>query len=103
MANFDTEIEPDEFWDSCTKWERKKLINLIVKEASEKKDTKENLLNAIDTHFQDTKKDILQNIKGDYSSIMLEEFHSSLEKLGQAYFRLSNEDIDRINELAKRF
>jgi hypothetical protein len=34
---------------------------------------------------------------------MHDEFLGSLNKLSGAYYRLSNEDIEKINELAKRF
>jgi hypothetical protein len=34
---------------------------------------------------------------------MHDEFLDSLNKLSEAYYRLSNEDIEKINELAKRF
>lgn len=98
-----TEIDPDEFWSACSTREKKDLIDLVVESCLEKEDLKSKLEESLDVYFPDLAKCVTASSRTEYTSIMLEEFYSSLEKLGGAYFRLSNEDIDRINELAKRF
>jgi uncharacterized protein YnzC (UPF0291/DUF896 family) len=97
------DIDPDDFWNECNTREKKDMIDVVVEACSESEALKSKFIESLDEHFPDLVKSVTDSCRMEYTSIGLEEFHSSLEKLGQAYFRLSNEDIDRINELAKRF
>jgi hypothetical protein len=97
------DIDPDDFWGECSTRERKDMIDIVVEACSDSEALKSKLIESLDVHFPDLAKSVTDACRTNYTSIQLEEFYSSLEKLGGAYFRLSNEDIDRINELAKRF
>ena len=97
------DIDPDDFWRECSTRERKDMIDVVVEACSDSETLKSKLIESLDEHFPDLAKSVTDACRTEYTSIGLEEFYSSLEKLGGAYFRLSNEDIDRINELAKRF
>lgn len=79
------------------------MVDIVVEACSENEDLKSKFFESLDSYFPDESKNIQKDMIPGYSSISLDEFRSSLIKLGEAYFRLSNEDIDRINKLAKRF
>jgi len=98
-----SDIGPDDFWRACSKREKKDMVDIVVEACSKNEDLKSMFFESLDTHFPDSAKCIKSECGAGYYSIMLDEFNSSLEKLGEAYFRLSNEDIDKINQLAKRF
>lgn len=98
-----SDIDPDDFWKACSRREKKETIDIVVEACSENEDLKSKFFESLDLYFPDESRSIQNSLNTGYSSISLDEFHSSLIKLGTAYFRLSNEDIDRINELAKRF
>ena len=97
------DIDPDDFWRQCNIREKKDMIDVVVEGCSDLEVLKSKLIESLDVHFPDLAKSVTQACRTEYTSLGLEQFYSSLEKLGGAYFRLSNEDIDRINELAKRF
>lgn len=97
------DIDPDDFWSSCSSREQKEMVDIVVEACSDSEALKSKLIESLDEHFPDLAKSVTAACRTEYTSIGLEEFYSSLEKLGGAYFRLSNEDIDKINELAKRF
>ena len=106
MPDFTTEvdIDPQEFLSECDRTEKNELIDLIVEECTEDSQLKAKLIRSVNEYFptglflsQSSGTGVSQN------TFMQDEFLASLHKLGEAYFRLSNEDIEKINELAKRF
>lgn len=105
MPDFSTEvdIDPSEFLSECSKREKKELVDLIVEECSGDTDLKQELLSSIAEHFEVSGTAIIESIRSSSGTIMYDEFIDSLIKLSNAYYSLSNEDIEKINELAKRF
>jgi len=105
MPDFSTEvdIDPSEYVSECSKREKKELVDLIIEECSEDTDLKQELLSSIAEHFGESGSAIIESIRSTPGSIMHDEFIDSLIKLSNAYYSLSNEDTEKINELAKRF
>ena len=105
MPDFSTEadIDPSDFVNQCSKREKKELVDLIIEECSEDTDLERELLNSIAEHFEESGSAIIESIRTTPGTIMHDEFIDSLIKLSNAYYSLSNEDTEKINELAKRF
>ena len=98
------DIDPDDYFEACSSREKKELIRIVVEEASTDKALEDVLVESLAEEFPDLRDEVLNSLHGSgSSSFMRDEFISSLFKLGEAYYRLSNEDIEKINELAKRF
>lgn len=97
------DIDPDDFFSSCSKREKKELVGLIVEESTTDTEIQKELFACLEEHYPEKLDEVRESLGIEHSSIMRDEFISSLFKLGEAYYRLSNEDIEKINELAKRF
>jgi predicted restriction endonuclease len=97
------DIDPDEFFSACSRREQKDLIDIVVEESTENTDLQDQLFQSLAEHYPEKRDEIHESLRETYSSIMRDEFITSLVKLGEAYYQLSNEDIEKINELAKRF
>ena len=105
MAEFSTEvdIDPSEFVSECGRGEKIELIDLIVEECADDSMLKKELIKSIREHFPQSSQEIIDSVTSSKNTFMHDEFLGSLDKLSEAYYRLSNEDIEKINELAKRF
>ncbi len=105
MPEFSTEvdIDPSEFVSECGSAEKMELIDLIVDECAEDSILKKALIESIEEYFPQSAQEILNPSSPSNNTFMQDEFLASLNKLSEAYYRLSNEDIEKINELAKRF
>ena len=100
------DIDPSDYFEACSNREKKILIDVVVEESKKSSVLSAQLLESVDNHFPEISSDLRSAIEGEgdhYSSIMRDEFITSLVKLGEAYYRLSNDDIEKINELARRF
>jgi len=100
------DIDPDDYFQACSTRERKMLIDIVVEESKTSSALSSQLLESVNNHFPEISSDLRSAIEGEgeyYTSITRDEFITSLVKLGEAYYRLSNDDIEKINELAKRF
>lgn len=98
-----TDIDPDDFWGCCSTRERKDMIDIVVYECSEDKDLQDAFVKSIAENFppnfgSSLNESVIKGRSFDYS-----EFITSLDKLSKVYYQLSNEDIEKINNLAKRF
>lgn len=105
MPDFSTEvdIDPIEFVSECRTKEKIELINLLVEECSDDSELEKELIESIKEHFPQSSSTIINSIISRNNTFMHDKFLGSLFKLSEAYYRLSNEDIEKINELAKRF
>ena len=105
MPDFSTEvdIDPSEFVSECGRAEKIELIDLIVEECADDTILKKGLINSIREHFPQSATEIIDSFTSSKNTFTHDEFLGSLNKLSGAYYRLSNEDIEKINELAKRF
>ena len=105
MAEFSTEvdIDPSEFVSECGRGEKIELIDLIVEECADDSMLKKELIKSIREYFPQSSQEIIDPVISSKNTFMHDEFLDSLNKLREAYYRLSNEDIEKINELAKRF
>lgn len=96
------DIDPDDFWYSCSTRERKDMIDIVVQECSENKELQDvfikSVLDSFPSHKSLLESQVLKTRSYDYS-----EFISALDKLGRAYYQLPNEDIEKIKDFAKRF
>ena len=105
MPDFNTEvdIDPIEFVSECSTREKIELIDLVVEECADDPNLEKELIKSIKEHFQPNYPVITSSLRSSNNTFMQDEFLSSLTKLSEAYYCLSNEDIGTINELAKRF
>jgi len=105
MPDFTAEvdIDPSEFVSGCNTREKIELIDLVIEECSDDLELKKELIKSIIEHFEQSSAEILGNLNSKGRTFMQDEFISSLDKLSEAYYCLSNEDIEKINVLAKRF
>jgi oligoribonuclease (3'-5' exoribonuclease) len=105
MAEFSTEvdIDPSEFVSECGRAEKIELIDLIVEECADDSGLKKELIKSIREYFPQSAQEIIDPAISSKNTFMHNEFLDSLNKLSEAYYRLSNEDIEKIKELAKRF
>jgi DNA-directed RNA polymerase alpha subunit len=99
----DLDINPSEFVSECNTREKIELIDLIIEECSDYPKLQEELTKSIIEHFPQSSAKILGDLNGKGRTFMQDEFISNLDKLSKAYYCLSNEDIEKINVLAKRF
>jgi len=79
------------------------LIDLVVEECADDTMLKKELIKSIREYFPQSAREIIDPATSSKNTFMHDEFLGSLNKLSEAYYRLSNEDIEKINELAKRF
>ena len=105
MAEFSTEvdIDPSEFVSECGRAEKIELIDLVVEECADDTMLKKELIKSIREYFPQSAREIIDPATSSKNTFMHDEFLGSLNKLSEAYYRLSNEDIEKIKELAKRF
>jgi uncharacterized protein YnzC (UPF0291/DUF896 family) len=105
MPEFSTEvdIDPSEFVSECGRAEKIELIDLVVEECADDTMLKKELIKSIREYFPQSAQEIIDPATSSKNTFMHDEFLGSLNKLSEAYYRLSNEDIEKINELAKRF
>ena len=105
MPDFNTEvdIDPIEFVSECSTREKIELIDLVVEECADDPNLEKELIKSIKEHFQPNYPVITSSLGSSNDTFMQDEFLSSLTKLSEAYYCLSNEDIGTINGLAKRF
>jgi DNA-directed RNA polymerase alpha subunit len=105
MPDFTTEVDinPSEFVSECNTREKIELIDVIIEECSDYPELEKELTKSIIEHFPQSSAKILGDLNGKGRTFMQDEFISSLDKLSEAYYCLSNEDIEKINVLAKRF
>jgi len=105
MPDFSTEvdIDPSDFVSECSRREKINLIGLVVEECADDSELKKELIKSIREHFPQSSSAIIGSGISSDNTFMHDEFLGSLAKLSEAYYRLSNEDIEKINELAKRF
>jgi len=105
MADFSTEvdIDPSEFVSECSTREKIELIDLVVEECADDSELEEKLIKSIKEHFPQDYQATIGSLRSSNNTFMHDEFLGSLFKLSEAYYCLSNEDIEKINELAKRF
>jgi uncharacterized protein YnzC (UPF0291/DUF896 family) len=105
MPEFSTEvdIDPSEFVSECGRAEKIELIDLVVEECADDTILKKELIKSIREYFPQSSREIIDPATSSKNTFMHNEFLDSLNKLSEAYYRLSNEDIEKINELAKRF
>jgi oligoribonuclease (3'-5' exoribonuclease) len=99
----DVDIDPSDFVSECSTREKIELIDLVVEECADDSELEKELIKSIKEHFPQSFSAIIGSVTSDNNTIMHDEFLVSLIKLSEAYYRLSNEDIEKINELAKRF
>jgi oligoribonuclease (3'-5' exoribonuclease) len=99
----DVDIDPSDFVSECSKREKIELIDLVVEECADNLDLKKELIKSISEYFPQSSSEIIGSAISANNTFMHDEFLGSLLKLSEAYYRLSNEDIEKINELAKRF
>jgi oligoribonuclease (3'-5' exoribonuclease) len=99
----DVDIDPSEFVSECGRAEKIELIDLVVEECADDTILKKELIKSIKEHFPQNHLTIIGSAISTNNTFMHDEFLGSLLKLSEAYYRLSNEDIEKINELAKRF
>ena len=99
----DVDIDPDDYVSECSTREKIQLIDIIVEECADDSELKQTLLKSIKEHFPQSSTEILSDVRDPRGSFMYNGYIDSLIKLSEAYYRLSNEDIEKINELAKRF
>jgi hypothetical protein len=97
------DIDPDDFWSACSTREKKDLVDIIIEDSASDKEIRNKLVESLGEHYPDLTGVILDSTQAGYTSFMRDEFISSLAKLGQAYYSLSSEDIEKVKELAKRF
>jgi uncharacterized protein YnzC (UPF0291/DUF896 family) len=105
MPDFSTEvdIDPSDFVSECSRREKINLIGLVVEECADDSELKKELIKSIRDHFPQSSNEIIDSVTSSKNTFMHDEFLDSLAKLSEAYYRLPNEDIKKINELAKRF
>ena len=105
MPDFSTEvdIDPSEFVSECSTREKIDLIGLVVEECADDSELEKELIKSIKERFPQNSSAIIASGISANNTFMHDEFLDSLAKLSEAYYRLSNEDIEKINELAKRF
>jgi uncharacterized protein YnzC (UPF0291/DUF896 family) len=105
MPDFSTnvDIDPSEFVSECSRREKIELIDLVVEECADDSELKKELIKSIREHFPQSSQEIIDPAISSNNTFMHDEFLGSLAKLSEAYYRLSNEDIEKINELAKSF
>jgi hypothetical protein len=105
MPDFTTEVDinPSEFVSECNTREKIELIDVIIEECSDYPELEKELTKSIIKHFPQSSAKILGDLNGKGRTFMQDEFISNLDKLSKAYYCLSNEDIEKINVLAKRF
>ena len=99
----DVDIDPSDFVSECSTREKIELIDLVVEECADNLDLKKELIKSISEYFPQSSSEIIGSAISTNNTFMHDEFLGSLLKLSEAYYRLSNEDIEKINELAKRF
>jgi len=78
----DIEIYVDEFWDACSRSEKEELIDLIEEKGLVKR--------------------IGNSIK-DNISLMEQEHLESCEIISNSYIRMSSEELEIIQQLAKKY
>ena len=105
MPDFSTnvDIDPSEFVSECRTREKIELIHLLAEECAYDPELEKELIKSIKEHFPQSYQAIIIPSISANNTFMHDEFLGSLAKLSEAYYRLSNEDIEKINELAKRF
>lgn len=101
--NAEVDIDPREFVSECSRGEIFELVDLIVEECADDSALKKELIRSIREHFPQSSQEIIDPAISPKNTFMHGEFLGSLNKLSESYYRLSNEDIEKINELAKRF
>lgn len=98
------EITVDEFMDSCSVWEMEEIVEEVVKNCSGNVRLEKSLSASIKTHFKESSQLRTFTMSGrGGNSYDYDEFKNSLNALLSSYYSLSNEDIEIINRLAKRF
>ena len=105
MPDFSTnvDIDPSEFVSECRTREKIELIDLVVEECADDSELEKELIKSIKERFPKNHLTIIGFGISANNTFMHDEFLGSLAKLSEAYYCLSNEDIEKINKLAKRF
>ena len=105
MPDFSTEvdIDPSEFVSECNRREKIELIDLVIEECSDDLELNKELIKSIREHNPPNSSLMISSCISSNNTFMHDEFLGSLVKISEAYHRLPNEDIEKINDLAKRF
>jgi hypothetical protein len=101
MANFEAwvDVDPDDYWREMSKREKKEMIGILVEEASEDNDLMDSLKENL-SEYSKGKAALIFSSDASYDQI---DFEKSLAALQGAYYSLSKEKIDQINEIAKLY
>ncbi len=101
MANFETwvDVDPDDYWREMSRREKNEMIGIAVEAASEDDNLKDSLIDSIKEHFKSEDRiNITATSDSSYDQL---EFERSLQALQRSYYRLSQDKLDQINEIAK--
>ena len=106
MPDFETTVDIDvcEFLDSCTRSEKEDALEYLIEEATGSERLQNFLKDKLAANFPGSPFGSENAALGGRNmSYDQEEFIGSLHKLNSAYYQLSKEDIDTLNNMAKRF
>jgi len=86
MPSFDIDIEVDEFWNSCSNREKEELLEILRDEGI----------------IPITNDGLNPNLKS-YLSPYETEFSKKLNQLNDCYYQLSNNDIQVIENIVRKY
>jgi len=106
MPRFESSAEVDvdvyEFLESCSDWDKAEALEQLLDEVPESDRLEKALKKSLAEKFSGMSLGS-PDLGGDNLNYDQEEFMSSLNKLNKAYYQLSNEELEIINKIAKRF
>lgn len=106
MPRFESSAEVDvdvyEFLESCSDWDKAEALEQLLDEVPESDRLEKALKKSLAEKFSGMSLGS-PALGGDNLNYDQEEFMSSLNKLNKAYYQLSNEELEIINKMSKRF